>query len=876
MRVKVAYSPAGAAAPERRLVSLPVDLELVADLIRHLRSRVAPQECRPLNLRLDGFSLLPAQRIIDVVRDGDEVTLCGAGGARDNSDDSEEDSPKPLVCSPPASKRPPLVCSPPASKQPRHSLGQKSATSIHSDGISPASREWVDALAARLGSGDAGAGTPVTPAAGGSSQREKKSEVRASAAEELRAAKAAATAALEAAALSSTCGLGAPPRAQRGITSAQAASSAAQVLHAAKAGAAVAAPASAPAKAQAASSLVWSLAPGAKTSAPAPAPAPARAVSSAPKTSGMVVKPRSPGAPAEITHPILGELEVPAGQEPEEFVIRKLKTLQKAIRRQVEWYFGDANWSKDAHLRSLADDTGFVPIAAISDFERLKTLCTDVAFITESVGPSTVVEVSPDDTARLRRRVPPVQAAPTLSCLRACLHVGPEHLPWSTNHIVNGAALITVTSAAGCHGILAIFDRRNVVNGLCFPIPGLAYNKIMDMFNSSGIAGLLRPAVTKGSFCMRVLRIEPWRFYISASLKDASLQEDEAHLIDCLAINQCQLSAHGLRLRLCKPRSLLHSSLGSAILFVGAAWQLTRQLRLTAVIDAYADEVMCYGQPYYQQIRTHQTKKSPGGWMETLKGGGHYNFKQDEDENTKDETDDQDAMAENEAGEEEKDEEDKDQEEKEDEKKEKKEEEKKEEAERRIVSLEPPMLRLVIDTSGAGAGNPESARLLQLELQVQSAGQGSIGKMPGTMPMPTDPIAECRPLKTVSIFHILNLAAPEIMHEFTFVTLVRVVIMFPLVGLFCVGFFWGKDLYNRAKYGYAQVGHPSQMLLMPAFGTTSAVQPSSALDTMMASRLAFISPGRQRPGEFQMTQPLMLQVPSAPLPSAAMRPGLQV
>ncbi|CAE8617946.1 unnamed protein product [Polarella glacialis] len=378
---------------------------------------------------------------------------------------------------------------------------------------------------------------------------------------------------------------------------------------------------------------------------------------------------------------------------------------------------------------------------------------------------------------------------------------------------------------------------------------------------------------------------------------------DEAHLIDCLAINQWEaykprFDGSPRMVEKCPVPFLMCDAQrikgANPDLFYTPPWGLRSSL--SELPGSSPDSFVSPRSSTPTPTRTHQTKKSPGGWMETLKGGGHYNFKQDEDENTKDETDDQDAMAENEAGEEEKDEEDKDQEEKEDEKKEKKEEEKKEEAERRLREPEdsfsgasdaPPGdryfrgrgLQFSRRFSSEEAGvlpMSEEAGVLPKSAEVQSAGQGSIGKMPGTMPMPTDPIAECRPLKTVSIFHILNLAAPEIMHEFTFVTLVRVVIMFPLVGLFCVGFFWGKDLYNRAKYGYAQVGHPSQMLLMPAFGTTSAVQPSSALDTMMASRLAFISPGRQRPGEFQMTQPLMLQVPSAPLPSAAMRPGLQV
>ncbi|CAK9084417.1 unnamed protein product [Durusdinium trenchii] len=77
------------------------------------------------------------------------------------------------------------------------------------------------------------------------------------------------------------------------------------------------------------------------------------------------------GEAVAISHPVLGDLEVPSGQAPEDFVNRKLKTLSKAIRKQVEYYFSDANWAKDEYLRSLADAEGFVGIQEIMDFKLL-------------------------------------------------------------------------------------------------------------------------------------------------------------------------------------------------------------------------------------------------------------------------------------------------------------------------------------------------------------------------------------------------------------------------------------------------------------------------------------------------------------------------
>lgn len=110
------------------------------------------------------------------------------------------------------------------------------------------------------------------------------------------------------------------------------------------------------------------------------------------------------GEPVLVRHAELGELEVPEGMDAETFVTRKLKTLQKAVRRQVEHYFGDANWSRDEHLQSLADGEGYVEFASIMDFERLKVLTTNGAFVRECVLASSVVETS---SCGLRLRRPP-------------------------------------------------------------------------------------------------------------------------------------------------------------------------------------------------------------------------------------------------------------------------------------------------------------------------------------------------------------------------------------------------------------------------------------------------------------------------------------
>jgi len=58
----------------RWLVSVPSSLELVSDLLHHLhRSLSLPPW--PLVLAVDGFALLPAQRLADVLRDDDHLQV---------------------------------------------------------------------------------------------------------------------------------------------------------------------------------------------------------------------------------------------------------------------------------------------------------------------------------------------------------------------------------------------------------------------------------------------------------------------------------------------------------------------------------------------------------------------------------------------------------------------------------------------------------------------------------------------------------------------------------------------------------------------------------------------------------------------------------
>ncbi|XP_022729264.1 la-related protein 1A-like isoform X2 [Durio zibethinus] len=76
-------------------------------------------------------------------------------------------------------------------------------------------------------------------------------------------------------------------------------------------------------------------------------------------------------------------------------------TLRANIVKQIEYYFSDENLQNDHYLISLMDDHGWVPIATIADFKRVKRMSTDIQFILDALLSSSNVEVQGD---KIRRR----------------------------------------------------------------------------------------------------------------------------------------------------------------------------------------------------------------------------------------------------------------------------------------------------------------------------------------------------------------------------------------------------------------------------------------------------------------------------------------
>ncbi|XP_072033516.1 lupus La protein homolog [Amphiura filiformis] len=81
--------------------------------------------------------------------------------------------------------------------------------------------------------------------------------------------------------------------------------------------------------------------------------------------------------------------------------------LEKKIIRQIEYYFGDANLSRDRFLQGqVKEDDGWVPLETMIRFNRLKVLATDYEVITGALAKSQsgLMEVS-EDKQKIRRSV---------------------------------------------------------------------------------------------------------------------------------------------------------------------------------------------------------------------------------------------------------------------------------------------------------------------------------------------------------------------------------------------------------------------------------------------------------------------------------------
>ncbi|XP_061921931.1 la-related protein 7-like [Entelurus aequoreus] len=85
----------------------------------------------------------------------------------------------------------------------------------------------------------------------------------------------------------------------------------------------------------------------------------------------------------------------------------RVKQLLGEVKKQVEFWFGDANLSKDRFLKKLIDEAedGYVDICVLASFNRMKKLTSDTKLIARALKNSSVVQVNLEGN-KVRRQQP--------------------------------------------------------------------------------------------------------------------------------------------------------------------------------------------------------------------------------------------------------------------------------------------------------------------------------------------------------------------------------------------------------------------------------------------------------------------------------------
>ncbi|KAG9458487.1 hypothetical protein H6P81_002995 [Aristolochia fimbriata] len=97
--------------------------------------------------------------------------------------------------------------------------------------------------------------------------------------------------------------------------------------------------------------------------------------------------------PRYVSHPPQPTYPVP--------LIDPSSSLKAKITKQIEYYFSDENLGSDRYLLSLLDEQGWVSITKIADFNRVKSMTTDIPLILEALCGSHSIEVQGD---KIRKR----------------------------------------------------------------------------------------------------------------------------------------------------------------------------------------------------------------------------------------------------------------------------------------------------------------------------------------------------------------------------------------------------------------------------------------------------------------------------------------
>ena len=136
-----------------------------------------------------------------------------------------------------------------------------------------------------------------------------------------------------------------------------------------------------------------------------------------------------------------------SGEVPEKKKRKRLKHICAQIREQMEFYFGDANLSKDRFLKRLMDEDpdNYVPIEVFLNFNKMRAITEDVKLIAKALSTSQLVQVNADGT-KVKRSTPVVVRENVDECtvyvegLPACA----DH-DWVKNHFMKFGEVLYVS-----------------------------------------------------------------------------------------------------------------------------------------------------------------------------------------------------------------------------------------------------------------------------------------------------------------------------------------------------------------------------------------------------------------------------------------------
>ena len=116
------------------------------------------------------------------------------------------------------------------------------------------------------------------------------------------------------------------------------------------------------------------------------------------KSRGMMHKGGMMAAmPYGMAAPMMYAPQTPVFYPPAAYgVASNVDTVMDAIRKQIDYYFSEENLVKDLFLRGKMDANGWVEMATIAAFNRVRMLTPDLSIIAQSLESSPVIEISPD------------------------------------------------------------------------------------------------------------------------------------------------------------------------------------------------------------------------------------------------------------------------------------------------------------------------------------------------------------------------------------------------------------------------------------------------------------------------------------------------